>query len=225
MLLLPAVYRAMQKCQTSKQYCKTPANFEFASRFFELPEKMVDFPIIAAYIRWNCNAFTMEGCSVEAVDQLLVDLERNWQIAIVQNGEMVGGQAAQALGERSTQLCLNTVSIFFIVILVYTIVTDCYCLQFHFAGVASKNVTLGIPRLKAILNCGKKNPLCCFQTKDPEAWVLEHQIVRVADILVSHGTPKPQDKLLLDPFWIFPDPNPPDRDAPRTRLELYPFAN
>jgi hypothetical protein len=98
-LMLPSVYRAMEKCQTSKQYCNNPVNFEFESRFFELSKKMIEYPVMAAYIRWNCNAFTLEGCSTEAVDQLLVDLERNWQLAIADNGEMVGGQAAQALGK------------------------------------------------------------------------------------------------------------------------------
>lgn len=42
-------------------------------------------------------------------------------------GEMVGALAAQSLGEPATQMTLNT---------------------FHFAGVSSKNVTLGVPRLK-----------------------------------------------------------------------------
>lgn len=40
---------------------------------------------------------------------------------------MVGALAAQSLGEPATQMTLNT---------------------FHFAGVSSKNVTLGVPRLK-----------------------------------------------------------------------------
>ncbi|EER38140.1 DNA-directed RNA polymerase II [Histoplasma capsulatum H143] len=46
-------------------------------------------------------------------------------------GEMVGVLAAQSIGEPATQMTLNT---------------------FHFAGVSSKNVTLGVPRLKEILN-------------------------------------------------------------------------
>lgn len=47
-----------------------------------------------------------------------------------QPGEMVGALAAQSLGEPATQMTLNT---------------------FHFAGVSSKNVTLGVPRLKVIV--------------------------------------------------------------------------
>ena len=43
---------------------------------------------------------------------------------------MVGALAAQSLGEPATQMTLNT---------------------FHFAGVSSKNVTLGVPRLKVSL--------------------------------------------------------------------------
>lgn len=53
----------------------------------------------------------------------------------VNPGEMVGALAAQSLGEPATQMTLNT---------------------FHFAGVSSKNVTLGVPRLKEIINISKK---------------------------------------------------------------------
>ena len=48
---------------------------------------------------------------------------------------MVGALAAQSLGEPATQMTLNT---------------------FHFAGVSSKNVTLGVPRLKEIINISKR---------------------------------------------------------------------
>ena len=50
-------------------------------------------------------------------------------------GEMVGPLAAQSLGEPATQMTLNT---------------------FHYAGVSAKNVTLGVPRLKEIINISKK---------------------------------------------------------------------
>jgi len=44
---------------------------------------------------------------------------------------MVGSIAAQSLGEPATQMTLNT---------------------FHFAGISAKNVTLGVPRFKEIIN-------------------------------------------------------------------------
>lgn len=53
----------------------------------------------------------------------------------VHPGEMVGALAAQSLGEPATQMTLNT---------------------FHYAGVSAKNVTLGVPRLKELINVSKK---------------------------------------------------------------------
>ena len=49
----------------------------------------------------------------------------------VNPGEAVGAVAAQSVGEPGTQMTLKT---------------------FHFAGVASMNITLGIPRIKEIIN-------------------------------------------------------------------------
>lgn len=49
-------------------------------------------------------------------------------------GSTVGAFGAQSIGEPGTQMTLKT---------------------FHFAGVASMNVTLGVPRIKEIINAGK----------------------------------------------------------------------
>ena len=72
-------------------------------------------------------------------------------------GEMVGSVAAQALGEPATQMTLNT---------------------FHFAGVSSKNVTLGVPRLKEIINVTKgiKTPSLKIYL-DPEMEWNEQKVV------------------------------------------------
>ena len=66
-----------------------------------------------------------------ALDNILGDIQNRFARALVSPGEMVGVLAAQSIGEPATQMTLNT---------------------FHFAGVSSKNVTLGVPRLKEILN-------------------------------------------------------------------------
>ncbi|KAH0863267.1 hypothetical protein HID58_080478 [Brassica napus] len=50
-------------------------------------------------------------------------------------GEMIGCVAAQSIGEPATQMTLNT---------------------FHYAGVSAKNVTLGVPRLREIINVAKR---------------------------------------------------------------------
>ncbi len=73
--------------------------------------------------------------SEEAFDWLIGEIETRFQQAKSQPGEMVGPLAAQSLGEPATQMTLNT---------------------FHHAGVSAKNVTLGVPRLKEIINVSKK---------------------------------------------------------------------
>lgn len=50
-------------------------------------------------------------------------------------GTSVGSIASQSIGEPATQMTLKT---------------------FHFAGVASMNVTLGVPRIKEIINAANK---------------------------------------------------------------------
>ncbi|KAJ6577080.1 DNA-directed RNA polymerase II, subunit 1 [Mycena sp. CBHHK59/15] len=67
----------------------------------------------------------------EAFDWVLGEVESKFNQAIANPGEMCGTLAAQSIGEPATQMTLNT---------------------FHYAGVSSKNVTLGVPRLKEIIN-------------------------------------------------------------------------
>ncbi|KAK9472205.1 DNA-directed RNA polymerase II subunit RPB1 [Dipodascopsis tothii] len=69
-----------------------------------------------------------------AFEWVLGQIESDFGRAVVDPGEMVGVLAAQSIGEPATQMTLNT---------------------FHYAGVSSKNVTLGVPRLKEILNVAK----------------------------------------------------------------------
>ncbi|KAJ3055717.1 hypothetical protein HK097_009602 [Rhizophlyctis rosea] len=54
--------------------------------------------------------------------------------AMIEPGTAVGAVGAQSIGEPGTQMTLKT---------------------FHFAGVASMNVTLGVPRIKEIINASK----------------------------------------------------------------------
>jgi DNA-directed RNA polymerase II subunit RPB1 len=69
--------------------------------------------------------------SEEAFEWLLQEIESRFYAARVNAGEMIGTIAAQSLGEPTTQMTLNT---------------------FHSAGIGTKNVTLGVPRMKEILN-------------------------------------------------------------------------
>ncbi len=70
----------------------------------------------------------------EAFKWLIGEIESRFYQAAAHPGEMVGAIAAQSIGEPATQMTLNT---------------------FHYAGVSSKNVTLGVPRLREIINVAK----------------------------------------------------------------------
>ena len=65
---------------------------------------------------------------------LVGEIEDRFYHAVVNPGEMVGSICAQSIGEPATQMTLNT---------------------FHHAGNSAKNVTLGVPRLKEIINVAK----------------------------------------------------------------------
>ncbi|KAH7330647.1 beta and beta-prime subunits of DNA dependent RNA-polymerase [Rhizoctonia solani] len=67
----------------------------------------------------------------QAFDWIIGEVETKFNASVVNPGEMCGTLAAQSIGEPATQMTLNT---------------------FHYAGVSSKNVTLGVPRLKEIIN-------------------------------------------------------------------------
>ena len=67
----------------------------------------------------------------EAFEWVLGEVEAKFNQSVANPGEMCGTLAAQSIGEPATQMTLNT---------------------FHYAGVSSKNVTLGVPRLKEIIN-------------------------------------------------------------------------
>ena len=67
--------------------------------------------------------------------------------ARIEPGTAVGALAAQSIGEPGTQMTLKT---------------------FHFAGVASMNITLGVPRIKEIINASKNisTPIVTAQLVD-----------------------------------------------------------
>ncbi|KAJ3106572.1 DNA-directed RNA polymerase II subunit rpb1 [Phlyctochytrium bullatum] len=72
--------------------------------------------------------------SPQAFEWILGEIEARFNQAIVHPGEMIGTIAAQSIGEPATQMTLNT---------------------FHLAGVGSKKVTSGVPRLKEVINVAK----------------------------------------------------------------------
>ena len=90
--------------------------------------------------------------------------------SLVQPGESVGVLAAEAIGEPSTQMTLNT---------------------FHLAGHGGANVTLGIPRLREILMTSEKNiktpvmtiPLLSKNLEDAQKIARHFENYKMIDIL------------------------------------------
>ena len=90
------------------------------------------------YLRWYLRAkevFFTHRFNTQAFDQLITNIKETFRLAIAHPGEMVGSVAANSIGEPATQMTLNT---------------------FHNAGISSKNVTLGVPRLKEVINVAKQ---------------------------------------------------------------------
>jgi len=71
--------------------------------------------------------------------------------AAARAGTPVGGIAAQSIGEPGTQMTLKT---------------------FHFAGVASMNITQGVPRIKEIINASKAISTPVMDVRAPPASLL-----------------------------------------------------
>ncbi|KAK4052414.1 DNA-directed RNA polymerase II core subunit rpo21 [Microbotryomycetes sp. JL201] len=119
----------------------------------------------------------------EAFEWVIGEVEAKFKSSMVSPGEMCGTLAAQSIGEPATQMTLNT---------------------FHYAGVSSKNVTLGVPRLKEIMNVA-------VNLKTPSMTVyLEPQIARDISLakevqtLLSYTTLK----TVTASTEIFYDPDP-----------------
>jgi DNA-directed RNA polymerase III subunit RPC1 len=77
------------------------------------------------------NVYRVTYSQLETLAARAMDRYRR---AMVEPGEAVGAVASQSFSEPATQMTLKT---------------------FHFAGVASMNVTLGVPRLVEIINASK----------------------------------------------------------------------
>lgn len=138
-----------------------------------------------------------------AFQHVLGAVESRFSRAAANPGEMVGVLAAQSIGEPATQMTLNT---------------------FHFAGVSSKNVTLGVPRLKEILNVAtniKTPSMTVYQdpsmAHNKEAAkrlrsVVEHTSLRsVTEATEIYYDPEIQstvienDKDMVDSYFIIPE--------------------
>lgn len=78
--------------------------------------------------------FELKRLTESQLNEFLKKCREKFIKAKIEPGTTVGALGAQSIGEPGTQMTLKT---------------------FHFAGVASMNVTLGVPRIKEIINASK----------------------------------------------------------------------
>ena len=94
----------------------------------------------------------VEGLTLLRLQEFVERAVSRYMLKKTEPGTAVGAVGAQSIGEPGTQMTLKT---------------------FHFAGVASMNVTLGVPRIKEIINAAKaiSTPIITCQVRYPIARV------------------------------------------------------
>ncbi|CAG8604253.1 17477_t:CDS:2, partial [Acaulospora morrowiae] len=134
----------------------------------------------------------------QALKWVLGEVEARFRKALVAPGEMVGTIAAQSIGEPATQMTLNT---------------------FHYAGVSSKNVTLGVPRLKEIINVAKN-----IKTPSVHIYLIEEcagdmNSAKEIQSMIEYTTLKTVTQ--RTEIWYDPKIQSSDIEADREFVELY----
>ena len=92
------------------------------------------------------NEHKLDAKSFELV---LKQIRLKYLQSVLVSGEMIGAMTAQSCGEPATQMTLNT---------------------FHNAGISSKNVTLGVPRLLELLSVSKQQRISSMAIHLVKPW-------------------------------------------------------
>lgn len=167
--------------------------------------------LLHIHLRAALNSRKLMECDrlgPQGLQWLFGEITHQFHRALAHPGEVVGAMAAQSIGEPATQMTLNT---------------------FHFAGVGSKNITLGVPRLKELINVSKtvKTPSLTVYLKpniardqDAAKSVQSHLEHTTLEKVTSYAQivydPNPTDTIIeADKQWVseyyeFPD----DEDLP-----------
>lgn len=111
----------------------------FHKRVAELNKTRMHLQLQEADLKDNYGAMEIVASNISGISstQLQVFIETcisRYHKKKIEAGTSIGAIGAQSIGEPGTQMTLKT---------------------FHFAGVASMNVTLGVPRIKEIINASK----------------------------------------------------------------------
>lgn len=141
--------RWKQRLRRAQTATCTPIDAQVAWRRVYALARRVPHAVALALVDVFC-AEQLRQVPSPAFEELFGAVEGLVTIAASTRGESVGCIAAQSIGEPATQMTLNT---------------------FHLAGCASKNVTLGIPRLKELLDASRtaKTPCTTLRFHEPYA--------------------------------------------------------
>jgi len=131
--LITTVQAAMEK----PEYCKVEKDFkeelqQFIKKFASKVEKLWSIFGDGGPTKVHKQLYRVTKTQLDSfIETCFVKYKK----AEMEPGTAVGALCAQSIGEPGTQMTLKT---------------------FHFAGVASMNITLGVPRIKEIINASKK---------------------------------------------------------------------
>ena len=207
MLPVP-VDRIIKNAQTIFSFPSRPVTEEEASEKMSSLLEKIENKMVKILIRSKLSSYkivkkykmTMDELE-NVIHRILSEYDKIHSIP----GESVGAISAQSIGEPATQMTLNT---------------------FHFAGVSSMNVTLGIPRLEEIINLTKsekmKTPLTVIKPLgDPDKVVKLLKHIQLQDLVSKLVITKTPDVKEIESFMIFPDPDFQEFDPDKETLVLY----
>ena len=159
-------------------------------------------PFIGHWLRVHLHPYALSRLDAQRASWAVEEVDRRMYKSRVPDGESVGHLTASAISAASTQFTLNS---------------------FHNIGseggsYAGFNETVN-------QNKTRKNPRTRFRLEPGVAvdeWVQKHRLVTLRDVVVSRGTPKPEDQATLRAYWEFPDefPDEPQPFEPAMRLEV-----
>jgi DNA-directed RNA polymerase II subunit RPB1 len=132
-------------------------------------------------LRWSLRYSAMRDLSASAFFAIVEEMRRRTLCALVAPGEAVGALAAQSISEPLTQLTLNT---------------------FHSCGVKAKNVTLGVPRIKELIDVTKNMKTPSLRLVLRQEWAHLAQRLKTSLVHVCLGDVMRNLIFIEEPFFF-----------------------
>ena len=160
-------------------------------------------PFIGHWLRVHLHPYALAHLNAQSASWAVEEVDRRMYKSRVPDGESVGHLTASAISAAaSTQFTLNS---------------------FH--NIGSEGGSYAGLEETINLNKSRKSPRTQFKLNpgvSVDKWVQEHRLVTLRDVVVSRGTPKPEDEAVLRTYWEFPDefPERSQRFDPAMRLEV-----